>query len=55
MLLLIVTNESHDFMRETGKIHVVYGVVAIVFIGITLFLIYLENKISQLEKKIKND
>lgn len=48
-------NESNDFMRETGKIHVVYGVIAIVFIGITLFLIYLERKISQIEKKINND
>jgi preprotein translocase subunit SecG len=44
-----------DFMRETGKIHVVYGVLIIVFLGIVLFLIYLERKINRIEKKINNE
>lgn len=56
-LFLVVNSivESTDFMRETGKIHVVYGVITIIFIGITLFLVYLERKISKIEKKINND
>ncbi|MEY4926539.1 MAG: hypothetical protein RI894_975 [Bacteroidota bacterium] len=39
-----------DFMRSTGKIYVVVGVLAMVFIGIIIFLISLERKIASLEK-----
>lgn len=55
IILLTSTTRSTDFMRETGKIHVVYGVITIVFIGIVLFLIYLNRRISQVEKKVLND
>lgn len=55
LLLLSAINEPGDFMRETGKIHVVYGVITIVFIGITLFLVYLERKISRIEKRMNHD
>lgn len=46
---------SGDFMRETGKIYVVYAVLSIVFIGIVLFLMRLERKINKLEKRIENE
>lgn len=49
------TQQAGDFMRETGKIYVVYAVLSIVFIGIVLFLWRLENKINKLEKRIENE
>jgi CcmD family protein len=42
--------ESPDFMRSTGKIYVVIAVLCIIFIGIVLFLINLDRKLSRLEK-----
>ena len=42
-----------DFMRSIGKIYVVVGVIAIIFIGIVLYLVRLDLKISKLEKIIK--
>ncbi len=44
------TAASPDFMRSTGKIYVVVGVLAMVFVGIIIFLISLERKIARLEK-----
>lgn len=37
----------------SGKIFVVIMVVAIIFLGIALFLLHLDRKISKLEKQIK--
>lgn len=39
-----------DKLREDGKIWVVIGVILILFIGIILYLISLDRKISKLEK-----
>jgi CcmD family protein len=43
--------ESPDFMRSTGKIYVTIAVLCIIFIGIVLFLIHLDRKLSRLEKE----
>jgi CcmD family protein len=43
-----------DVMRDNGKINVVITVIAIIFLAIVSFLIYLERKVSRLEKEIKN-
>ena len=51
----LVNAESSDFMRETGKIHVVYGVLTIIFLGISVFLFLLERRINKLEKRIENE
>lgn len=40
-----------DKLREDGKIWVVIGVILILFIGIILYLISLDRKISKLEKE----
>lgn len=45
------SNDS-DFMSNIGKIYVVVAVIAAVFIGITLFLLYLDRKITKLENQI---
>lgn len=43
-----------DFMRSEGKIYVVVAVIVTIVIGIYIYLINLDKKISRLEKSIKN-
>ena len=45
---------SSDFMRSLGKIYVVVAVIVAIFIGIVLFLIYLDRKLTKLENQIKD-
>ena len=58
-LLLIPTafcqEESQDFLRSTGKIYVVVAVIAVIFFSIVAFLVYLDRRISRLEKSAEND
>ncbi len=44
------SNENQDFMRSIGKIYVVVAVIVATFIGLASFMIYLDRKISRLEK-----
>jgi len=44
-----------DFMRSTGKIYVVVAVIVAIFVGIVLFLIYLDRKLAKLENQINDD
>ena len=41
-------------MRSMGKMYVVVAVIAVLFIGIVIFLIYLDRKLTKLEDQIKN-
>ena len=41
-------------LYQSGKIYVVVIVMAIIFIGIAVYLIMLDRKISKLEKEIQN-
>jgi CcmD family protein len=43
---------STDFLRSTGKIYVVVAVIAAIFVGIVLFLAYLDRKLTKLENQI---
>lgn len=45
--------EMADKLREDGKIWVVVGVVLLIFIGVIIYLIRLDFKISKLEKQVK--
>ena len=54
-IIPLVSPPENDFMRQTGKIYVVFGVLTIVFIGIIVFLIILEKKIRVLEKRTEHD
>jgi fluoride ion exporter CrcB/FEX len=47
--------EMADVMRSNGKIYVVVAVVAVVLIGLLLFMVSIDRKVSALEKKIKNN
>jgi CcmD family protein len=42
-----------DQFREQGKIYVVISVIAIIFLSIVFFLIYLERKLKRLEKEVE--
>jgi len=44
---------NRDFMRETGKIYVVTGVILIIFAGIVLYLVRLDKKTNQHRAPIK--
>lgn len=41
-----------DFARSMGKMNVVIAVIVTVFIGIVLFLIYMERRLAKLEKQV---
>jgi len=46
--------EMADSLRSEGKIYIVVGVLLIIFIGIVLYLINIDKKVSKLEKEIRN-
>lgn len=50
-MLLAQSNDS-DFMRSIGKIYVVVAVIVALFIGIVVFLVYLDRKLTKLEDQI---
>lgn len=56
-LMLITTTlasaetEMADAMRSNGKIYVVVTVLATIFAGIFAYLVYLDRKITKLEKE----
>jgi len=54
MLLQITETavEMADLLRSNGKIYVVLAVVLIIFAGIVFFMIFLEGRLTRLEKEI---
>ncbi|MES2796271.1 MAG: CcmD family protein [Bacteroidota bacterium] len=44
--------EMADVMRSNGKIYIVVAVVAVIFTGIVVYLISLDRKITDIEKRI---
>lgn len=50
-----ISAQGLDFLRSTGKIYSVVVVILVIFIGIVLFLFRLDNKLTKLEKQIKNE
>ena len=49
---LMAQDGGSDFMRSIGKIYVVVAVIIAIFVGIVLFLIYLDRKLTKLEDQI---
>lgn len=45
--------EMADALRNSGKIYVVVSVIAVIFLGIATYLIYLDRRLSKLEKEQK--
>lgn len=63
LILMTLTNwsiyaqrpvEMADQFRADGKIRVVIAVIAIIFIGLLVYLIRLDRRLSQLEKAQKH-
>jgi len=60
LMLLLISNfananneiEMADQFRAEGKIYIVIAVISIVFAGFVAFVLYLDNKISNIEKKL---
>lgn len=49
----LFAQENETFFRQSGKIYVVVAVLSLILVGIVLFLIRLDRKISKLEKESK--
>lgn len=45
--------EMADAMFENGKIYVVVGVLAIIFVGLMVYLIAIDRRVSKIEKDQK--
>ncbi len=54
LTLLLAQQEDTDFMRSMGKMYVVVAVIVAIFLGIVVYLIYLDRKLTKLEDQIKN-
>jgi CcmD family protein len=50
---VLIAQSLGDNMRNNGKIYVVVAVLVTIFIGIILYLIRLDRKITKLEKETK--
>lgn len=55
MMLPSLSAQNLDFLRSTGKIYSVVAVIMVIFVGIVIFLCRLDNKLTKLEKQIKNE
>ena len=52
---LSAQNSIIDFFENTGKIYAVVACIVVIFIGIVLFLIRIDRKLSKLEQHIKDE
>ena len=46
--------EMADLMRSSGKIYVVVAVALIVMVGLIIYMISIDRKISRMERRIKS-
>ena len=51
---ILAQGENPDFMQSIGKIYVVVASIVATFIGIVLFLIFIERRLSKLENQIND-
>lgn len=47
--------EMADALRQSGKIYVVVAVIAVIFIGLAIYLFSIDKKISKIEKESKEN
>lgn len=52
--LIIIGQESADFLRSTGKIYSVVLAVVILFLGVVLYVWRLDIKLSKMEDEFQN-
>jgi heme export protein D (CcmD) len=46
--------QATDLMRSNGMIFVVIGVLVIIFLGLFIYMLLIERKLSKIEKNINN-
>lgn len=51
--ILLAQNDA-DFMRSMGKMYVVVAVIVAIFIGIVIYLVRLDRKLTKLENQIND-
>lgn len=51
----VLAQGNRDYMRETGKINVVIGVIVLIFLGIVFYVMRLDRKLTKLEHQLKDD
>jgi len=49
------TVEMADKMRENGKIYVVVAVLLVIMLGLIIYLVSIDRKVSRLEKETKKN
>lgn len=49
------TEATPDFMRSVGKIYVVASVCLVILVALFVYIIQLDRKISQIEKRQKHE
>jgi preprotein translocase subunit SecG len=49
------SDAGSDFMRSTGKLYVVVAAIVAIFLGIVIFLVILERKLTKLENQIQGN
>lgn len=47
--------EMADVMRSNGKIYVVVGAITILFVGIVVYAISIDRKLSRIEREVFNE
>lgn len=45
--------EMADLLHQNGKIYVVVGVIGIIFVGIVVYLITIDRRLTKIEKEEK--
>jgi CcmD family protein len=48
-------SQAIDFLRSTGKIYSVVGVIVIIFLGLAIYLWRIDRKLTKLENHIKDE
>lgn len=51
--VLLAQQTDPDFMRSMGKMYVVVGVIAAIFLGLIVFMFTIEKRLTKLENQIK--
>ena len=54
LTFLLAQQPGADFMRSMGKMYVVVAVIVAIFLGIVVYLVHLDRKLTKLEDQIKN-
>ena len=47
--------DVNDLMLSSGKIYVVIGVMLIIFIGLIIYLAWIDRKVKKIEDELKNN